>query len=145
MWQLNVSLEIILEKILCNDENDRKLNYLDPAIVHVVLKKENQKNYHQTVLGVIKRLLEIKNIDLNCHSKKHTLLTYACEIDDIDLVKMLIESNNVNVNSYAPKSRSTPLMIAIENKNLEIAKLLIESPKTNIKILQKRNSFNIRS
>lgn len=60
MWQLNVSLEIILEKILCNDENDRKLNYLDPAIVHVVLKNENQKNYHQTVLGVIKRLLEIK-------------------------------------------------------------------------------------
>lgn len=111
LWQLNVSLEIILEKILCNDENDRKLNHLDPAIVHDVLKKENQKNYHQTVLGVIKRLLEIKNINLNCHSKRYTLLTYACEIDDIDLVKMLIESNNVNVNSYAPKSGSTPLMI----------------------------------
>lgn len=51
---------------------------------------------------------------------------------------MLIESNNVNVNSYAPKSGSTPLMIFRNcktfNKNLEIAKLLIESPKTNINL-----------
>lgn len=85
------------------------------------------------ILSVLKRLVQIKNIDLNCSSSKHTLLSYACEINEIEMVSMLIKSDQIDVNSYMPKNGKTPLMISIENKNTEIAKMLIKLPKTNIK------------
>lgn len=48
------------------------------------------------------------------------------------MIKTLLKNENVDVNSYAPTSGNTPLMIAIKNKNAEIAELFITDKRTNI-------------
>lgn len=84
------------------------------------------------MLPILKRILQIKNIDLNTHASEYTLLSYACESNEIDIVKMLLETDRIDVNAYSPKSGNTPLMIAIINKNSEIAELWINDKRTNI-------------
>lgn len=99
----------------------------------LILSQSNKAdNKTKLILTVLNRLIQIKNIDLNCRENDYTLLSFACETNEIDMVLMLIKSGKVNVNSYSPNNGDTPLMIAIENESIEIAKLLINLPKTNI-------------
>ena len=95
-------------------------------------KTENHTAKKTSILSIVKRLLEIDSIDYNIHAGNYTILSYACEMNEIEIVQMLLDSNKVNVNLYSPSSGNTPLITAIEFKNTEIAKLLIEYPKTNI-------------
>lgn len=142
MWQLNKALKRILRQLsgimfdnrYDEDEDDDVNEIIDIGIddnaEYSSFLKKNQDN----ILNIVKRLMDIENIDLNCHVHKYTLLTYACEANEIDMIKTLIKSDKVDVNSYAPLNGNTPLMIAIENKNVEVAELLIENPRIDINL-----------
>ncbi|KAK8842926.1 hypothetical protein M9Y10_025792 [Tritrichomonas musculus] len=112
---------------------------LNEGIKRILLKLSSSHRKDTRILAILNRLIEIDNIDLNIHEGRYTLLTYACEANEINIVKMLLKLDKVDVNLYAPTTASTPLMIAIEMKNFEIAKLLIECPRTNINL---RNYIN---
>lgn len=136
-WQLDEALKTLLRIISGEQESSHPYFPRVNSCVYYThdydpeLEKKKKK---ELILNVLKRLIQIKNIDLNCSSNKYTLLSYACETNEIEMVSMLIAANQIDVNSYAPKSGKTPLMISIENKNIEISKLLIKLPKTNINI-----------
>ena len=85
---------------------------------------------------IIKRLTEIKCFDINfCKNQQnHTFLYLACFENKIDVVELLLKSENINVNLYDSNSYYTPLMISLEKKNIKVAKLLINHPKTNINL-----------
>ena len=123
-WQLNEALKEVL--LIISDQIS------DVIPVHSFGSKKRLEK--DEILSVFNRLFQIQNIDLNCRANKYTLLTYACETGQIDLVTMLIKSGKVNVNSYAPTNGNTPLMIAIQNDHIDIAKLLIELPSTDINL-----------
>lgn len=65
--------------------------------------------------------------EYNCN-----LLICACKNNDIDMVKMLLKLEKINVNQHSLKKGFTPLIAAIKNKSLDVAELLILYPKTNI-------------
>lgn len=123
--QLDKAIIIILLKIISTISN----NNFDNVRTKNQLAANEQKC---KLLPILKRILQIKNIDLNTHASECTLLSYACESNEIDIVKMLLETDRIDVNAYSPKSGNTPLMIAIINKNSEIAELLINDKRTNI-------------
>ena len=110
-WQIEAGIKYILGKISkANDRNDIM------------------------ILAIFNRLVEVPGVNLNFHEGKHTLLTYACQINNQNLVELLLKSDRVDPNLYVPSTGDTPLMIAINKKNLEITKLLIDCPRTNINI-----------
>ena len=118
---------MILEKISVNrnskSEKSTSLLYSAPSISY-----DNKSK----VLPVLNRLLQVKNVDVNICAGNYTLLLYACEINDINFVQILLKSEEIDVNLYAPVDGNTPLIIALKNNNLEIAELLIKSPHVNI-------------
>ena len=93
--------------------------------VPIIVDKNN-------IILILKRVLQIKGIDPNVCGPKYTFLLYSCEIGEIEIVKMLLENDNIDVNIYSFSNGNTPLITAINNKNIEIAELLIKFPKTNI-------------
>lgn len=96
----------------------------------------DRKSEFKTILN---KLLDVKNIDPNSHNENYTLLSYACEINDIDIVKKLLKKDNIDVNAYAYSSGQTPLMISILNRNTEIAEILINDKRTNVNIKNYQN------
>lgn len=123
-WQVDEAVKEAL-KIISNNGKGINTNHWDLRII---------ENNDQRIRSVLKRLLEIKCVNPNCHCNKYTLLSYACERNEIDIVKMLLNIDKTDVNTYAPENGNTPLMIAIESKHVEIAKLLINDQRTNINI-----------
>ena len=88
---------------------------------------------------MLNRLLEIESININCHSNQYSLFSYACQANEIDIIKMLIQNEKVDVNSYAPADGNTPLIISILNNHIEVAKLLIECERTNLNMRNYEN------
>ena len=136
-WQLDEALGSLL-RIISGEQSSSHPYFVKQEIYfHQTDDYEpdiKKKKVKELILSILKRLIQIKNINLNCYSKKYTLLSYACETNEIEMVSMLIKEDQIDVNFYAPKNGKTPLMISIENENIEIAKLLIKLPKTNINI-----------
>ena len=134
---INLNLEII-NKIIAfygNDNPDLKWQ-LEKAIDYILIHNENDSNKEKNKKSMILyRLLEIKCIDLNHHFDDFTLLTYACSVNDIDLVRYLLQFDSIDVNLYEPTKGNTPLIIAVQNNNFDIVKLLIETPKTDINMM----------
>ena len=87
---------------------------------------------NQNVKKFINRVLEIKCIDPNLYDNNYSFLIFACESNEIEIVKKLLKLEYIDVNLYSTSTGNSPLMIAIQNKNEEIAELLINYPKTNI-------------
>ena len=52
---------------------------------------------------------------------------------------MLLKTEKIDVNAYAPKNGNTPLILSIVNDNLEIAELLIKDKRTNINAVNYEN------
>lgn len=112
-----------------NDDNDDerglpKVSLIDTKSTFIINKDK--------VFKTISKLAQIENVDLNCHFSSYTLLSYACEVDELDLFNSLLKSNKVNVNTYSPLTGNTPLMVAIENNNNQIAQFLIDHSQTDI-------------
>lgn len=78
------------------------------------------------------RILEFKEVDPNYFVHDYTALLYACEKNRIDIVKILLQNQKIDVNLGSPKDRNTPLMVSILNDNFEIAKMLIDDQRTNL-------------
>ncbi|KAK8840572.1 hypothetical protein M9Y10_030782 [Tritrichomonas musculus] len=141
MWQIDEAFKYIFQKFSSNGEYR---NPIGTCIYGCSSNKSSEKNLNKDeklkILDVINRLIQIKNIDLNHPINTDTFLTYACKINEIDLIKILLKSDNIDVNLYDTESGNTPLMIAIENKNSEIAQFLIEFPQTNINLKNYANN-----
>merc|ERR1719487_823816 len=54
------------------------------------------------------------------------LLTRACEIQNVELVRILLDSG-ADVNSSVSGTRVSPLMVAVLGNNSEILRLLVEA------------------
>lgn len=125
MWQINRALFVITDDpgiLKDKDKFNENKNIYDRNNVNTIINASS----------IIKNLLKIKNLDLNCTGNYNTLLTYACQYNDFELVKMLVESNTIDVNSYALIDGCTPLLVAIIMNNVQISEYLIELPQTNI-------------
>lgn len=89
------------------------------------------KNKAKIIL-ILKRLLDFKSIDPNCRFNNYTLLLYACENNEIEIVQMLLQLEKIDVNLCSLETGDSPLILSISKENLKIAELLINYPKTNI-------------
>lgn len=135
-WQLDEALKKILKIISSKKKKVQNTNF---AFNQLNNKQDDESDSYlihnsdeSQITNVLNMISQIKNVDLNCRVDAYTLLSYACETNEINLVKNLLCNDNINVNLYAPTDGKTPLMIAIENNNQDIAELLINSPHTNI-------------
>lgn len=146
MWQFNDGLKKILHRL--SRETSLKLKQRGQS--HTFIRKNKYKLYEKrwsnfisnnskSISDTIHRLIKIENINLKCHVKRYTLVTYACESNDIDLLKCLIDTNKVDVNSKCPSDGNTPLMVAIDRSNIECAEMLIKHPQTNINLKNHKN------
>ena len=84
----------------------------------------------------IKNLLSSRYFDINSEDFRGvTALHYAAELDDVELIKLILEQPKVRINVKTLDMGSTPLMIAAGNDKLEALKYLLErgadSSKTN--------------
>lgn len=89
---------------------------------------------------LIKKFITIKCIDPNVvYYDNNSLLFYAIENNDINLIKNLLQFDNINPNITTNDNYDTPLMKSIKNLNIEISEILIKNSKTNINL---RNYHN---
>ncbi|KAK8880443.1 hypothetical protein M9Y10_003117 [Tritrichomonas musculus] len=137
MWQFNDGLRKILHIVSRKTSNTIKGRRGYPRESSQINADEDEwsnfiSNNQAKISAVIHRLIEIEDIDLNCHIKNCTLLCYACETNDIDLLNALLDSNKIDINSVAPSTGNTPLMVAIERSNVNIAEILIKNPLIEI-------------
>ena len=84
------------------------------------------------LIEILRKISTLKNIDPNLVYNNHSLLTYACEKNEIEIVKNLLEIETTDLNIYVPTTGDNSLMIAIKKKNVDIAMLLIQNPKIDI-------------
>ena len=101
------------------------------ATLNFISLADNEIYYYQ-IVSVMKRILEIKNINPNCCNDNDTLLSFFCEVNEIEMVKILLSKDNIDVNASIPKNGNTPLLVAIIQKNIEISELLINDKRTDI-------------
>lgn len=84
----------------------------------------------------IKNLLSSRNFDINSEDFRGvTALHYAAELNDVELIKLILEQPKVRINVKTLDMGSTPLMIAAGNNKLDALKYLLErgadASKTN--------------
>ena len=94
--------------------------------------RSNNSNFKSKYLDVLNRLLEIEYIDLNIQYKGRSLFSYACEKNEIDIVKIMLKYDKIDIGSCNLSNGFTPLMYAIDSKNIEIVKILSECDRINI-------------
>ncbi|KAM7162177.1 2-5A-dependent ribonuclease-like isoform 1-T1 [Macrochelys suwanniensis] len=93
------------------------------ALIHAFLSSDNKTR--ESVAPVVHFLLDC-GVDVNRRDEHgKTTLILAVEIQSLDLVKALLEKNEVDIND-ADREGKTALMIAVEKNYYEIAKLLCE-------------------
>lgn len=120
----------VIGKIV-DSENDEK---------NQTQKSTNNKNSIENSIPfekieyIIGRILQLKCIDINYHFSCHTLLTYACMNNCLNLVTNILKNDDADVNLNESKKGDTPLMIAIRQNNFDIVELLIKEPNINVNI-----------
>ena len=95
--------------------------------------KQNNK-IDQKMIPILKRILEVENVDLNCVEDNYSILSFACKINEASLVEYLLKNDKVKVNLKDPKEGNTALIVSILNENYDIAKMLIEHSGTDLNI-----------
>ncbi|KAK8872183.1 hypothetical protein M9Y10_007947 [Tritrichomonas musculus] len=104
-----------------------QLSYLMIETLHSLFAKEPE------AMSILMRILDIKNLPVNeVIEDEENFLTYACKKNNVDVVKMLLKLEQIDVNICIPTTGDTPLIIAIESNSNEVAELLIEDQRTNI-------------
>lgn len=91
-------------------------------------------------LGLIRKVADHINTDLNYVHIRRTPLCSACLNDKYDVVKLLLEYQEVDVNGT---DKLNPLSIAAEKGNIDIAKLLLMNPRINVNGTEKVNPLAI--
>ena len=86
------------------------------------------------IVPILKRILEVENVDLNCVEDNYSILSFACKINEASLVEYLLKNDKVKVNLKDPKEGNTALIVSILNENYDIAKMLIEHSGTDLNI-----------
>ncbi|CAM2118598.1 unnamed protein product [Caretta caretta] len=93
------------------------------ALIHAFLSSDNKTR--ESIAPVVHFLLDC-GVDVNRRDEHgKTTLMLAVEIQSLDLVKALLEKNEVDIND-ADREGKTALVIAVEKNYYEIAKLLCE-------------------
>lgn len=100
-------------------------------------KSRNNNNNNmpfEKIEHIINRILLLKCIDINYHYSCHTLLTYACMNNGLNLVSNILKNDGIDVNSIESNKGDTPLIIAVRQNNFDIVDLLIKEPNINVNI-----------
>uniref|UniRef100_A0A452HEW3 Uncharacterized protein n=1 Tax=Gopherus agassizii TaxID=38772 RepID=A0A452HEW3_9SAUR len=93
------------------------------ALIYAFLPSDNKTR--ESILPIVHFLLDC-GVDVNRRDEHgKTTLILAVEMQSLDLVKALLEKNEVDIND-ADREGKTALMIAVEKNYYEIAKLLCE-------------------
>jgi len=88
---------------------------------------------HEDV-GTVKRIIESGKVDLNVMRNGLTPLHHACVNGNINIVRLMVVSGNVDVNLKC-KDGTTPLKLAVLNGHYEVASLLISSGSNDTDII----------
>jgi ankyrin repeat protein len=57
-------------------------------------------------------------------------LNYACDVGDLDLVRKLLQDDNIDV--HETSDGDTPLHVSILRENAEIVKMLMQDKRVNV-------------
>lgn len=128
--QFNQCFKILFEYIL-KDKLEFIHYYYQMDDNNGPIMSEDHKNQMKS-FKILKKILEFKAINPNCFINDLTILLFACQNNEIDIVKTLLQNDKTDPNLYSTEEGNSPLMVSIENRNFEIAKILIEHPKTNL-------------
>ena len=96
------------------------------------LIKSSKWEANSNISKIFDRFLKIKFID---KSLFENFFLEACEKNNIEIVKKLLEYDAVDVNTYYEDTGDTGLIFSLLNGNLEIAEILIKHPKTDINFM----------
>ena len=100
------------------------------------------KNDHKRV----KEILKYEGFDVNkADNDNWTPLYWACRINNLDIVKLLLANGAQESINKADKLGSTPLYSACENDNLGIVKLLLADGAEKSRWIQVANATVIYS
>ena len=128
--QFNQCFKILFEYIL-KDKLEFIHFYYQMDDNNGPIMSDDHKNQMNS-FKILKKILVFKAINPNCFINNLTILLFACENNEIDIVKTLLRNEKTDPNLYSTEEGNSPLMVSIENRNFEIAKILIEHPKTNL-------------
>jgi len=81
-----------------------------------------KNNYQDIVLLLLERGADPESYD----TKGIPLISIACEKGHLDVVRTLVETNMVDIETSSSITRTTPLMYAIKSKKKNIVKYLLE-------------------
>ena len=125
----DILLECIMDKILDTKKFSDLMSKFNNKICSGNIVGFESSLIENNKLEYLKKILEINHPD-------HILLTKACELNKIKIVKYLLECN-IDAN-LKTENCLYPIMISLQNSNYKLTKLLIDY-NTNINVIDKIN------
>lgn len=95
-------------------------------------------------INIIRKLLDFPGIDCNKATFKGCTPLYVAAHDGLsEIVKMMLETNNIDVNASLKSSQETPLLVAVCYGRTDVVRLLLSHPaiKCNITTCDGRSAF----
>lgn len=87
-------------------------------------------HYFEMVKAILPQVNNINEISIGGNN----LLHYACESENLELVKYILSFNKFDINCKTQVEMKTPIYIAVEKENIMIIKLLLEFPEIDLNI-----------
>ena len=85
---------------------------------------------------IVKFLVEQPTVDLNCTSREgNTALHIAADVDNVEVVRMLLDDARLNTANHKNNDGDTPVMTAMITHSLNALRELVAHPSVDLDIL----------
>ena len=115
-----------------------KINIISSSSYNVILNKLVKNIIINSNIDMVKKFID-NGFDINYMIHNNTLLMYAFEYSNIDMIKLLLSYPSVNINTIDNNGNSILLNAIIAN-NIEVVRLLLVYPSINVNIINNKNN-----
>ena len=115
-----------------------KINIISSSSYNVILNKLVKNIIINSNIDMVKKFID-NGFDINYMIHNNTLLMYAFEYSNIDMIKLLLSYPSININTI-DNNGNTALLYAIINNNIEVVKQLLLYPSINVNIINNENN-----
>lgn len=95
-------------------------------------------HYFEIIKAILPQVNDINEISIGGNN----LLLYACESENLELVKFILSLKKFDINCRTQDEMKTPIFMAVEKENIMMIKLLLEYPEIDVNIQSIKNIDN---